>query len=84
VLSKTFVDSVSELSEEEVEQLVVQAEKVIRKITLEKKNDVRLNAAKDLVKDLGGAYSSAISYESAKKSFLMDRLEEIDTEVPQE
>lgn len=84
VLSKSFVDNVKDLTQEELQELVVQCEKTVRKLKLEKKNDDRLNAAKDLVKDLGGAYTSAISYEDAKKSFLMDRIEEIDAEVPQD
>ncbi len=84
VLSKSFVDNVKDLTAEELQELVIQCEKTVRKLKVEKKNDDRLNAAKDLVKDLSGAYSSAISYEEAKKSFLMDRIEEIDSEVPQD
>jgi sorbitol-specific phosphotransferase system component IIA len=84
VLSKSFVDNVKDLTPEELQELVIQCEKTERKLKLEKKNDARLNAAKDLVKDLGSAYNSAISYEESKKSFLMDRIEEIDSEIPQD
>jgi hypothetical protein len=81
ILSKSFTDNVADLSEDELQQLVVQCEKEIRKIKLEKKNDAKLVAAKDLVKDLNGAYASAVTYSEAKKSFLMDKLEEIQSEV---
>jgi hypothetical protein len=81
ILSKSFVDSVKDLSEDDLRDLVVQCQKNIRKIKLEKKNDGRLQAAKDMVKDLSAAYSSAVSHEESKTSFLMEKLEEIDEEI---
>jgi arsenate reductase-like glutaredoxin family protein len=77
ILSKSFTDNVSELSEDEIEQLIVKAQQEVRKLKLEKKNDPKLQAAKEIVSDLNKAYSSAISYSDAKSSFLLDRLEEI-------
>jgi arsenate reductase-like glutaredoxin family protein len=77
ILSKSFTDNVAELSEDEIEQLIVKAQQEVRKLKREKKNDPKLQAAKEIVSDLNGAYSSAISYSEAKSSFLLDRLEEI-------
>jgi hypothetical protein len=76
-LSKSFVDSVAALGEEELEQMIVKTEQEIRKIKLEKKNDAKLNSAKDIVKDLSSAYTAAITHNESKKSFLLDKLEEL-------
>ena len=77
ILSKSFTDNVAELSEDEIEQLVVRAQQEVRKLKREKKNDTKLQAAREIVSDLNKAYASAISYSDAKSSFLLDRLEEI-------
>lgn len=84
VLSKSFVDSIQSLAEDEIEQLIVKTEQDIRKIKLEKKNDAKLNAAKDIVKDLGAAYSSAVKQSEAKKSFLLDKLDELQNGVEED
>lgn len=77
ILSKSFTDNVAELGEDEIEQLVVKCDQEVRKIKAEKKNDPRLQAAKDVVKDLSSAYNSATQYSEAKRSFLLDKLEEL-------
>lgn len=77
VLSKSFVDSVADLAEDELEQLIVKTEQEIRKIKTEKKNDAKLNSAKEIVKDLGAAYSAALAHNEAKKNFLLDKLDEL-------
>jgi len=77
VLSKSFVDSIAELGEDELEQLIVKTEQEIRKIKTEKKNDSKLNSAKEIAKDLSAAYTAAIAHNDAKKNFLLDKLEEL-------
>jgi hypothetical protein len=77
VLSKSFVDTIADLGEDELEQLIVKTEQEIRKIKSEKKNDSKLASAKEIVKDLGAAYSAAIAHSDAKKNFLLDKLEEL-------
>jgi hypothetical protein len=81
VLSKSLVDSIADLAEDEIEQLIVKTEQDIRKIKLERKNDTKLNAAKDIVKDLNAAYSAAVAQSEAKKNFLLDKLEELQADL---
>lgn len=77
VLSKSFVENHATISEDEAADLIVKAELQIRELEEERANDEKLAAAKQIVKDLGAGYSSAIKYEKAKISFLLEKIEEI-------
>jgi hypothetical protein len=76
-LSKSFVDNHENISEDVAGELIVKAEQKIREIEEEKAADEKLVAAKQIVKDINGAYSSAVKYERAKISFLLEKINEI-------
>lgn len=77
VLSKSFVDNNENISEDEAGSLIVQAEQKIRDIEDERAADEKLAAAKQIVKDINSAYTSALKYERAKISFLLEKITEI-------
>jgi len=79
-LTKTFVESSSNISESEAEHLIAKSEQKIKAIKEEQVADEKLLAARQIVKDLNAAYKSALSYEQAKISFLVSKIEEIQSE----
>ena len=79
VLSKAFVENNAHVTPEEAEHLIAKAEMKIKLLREEKLNDDKLNAAKQIVKDLNEGYNSAIKYEKAKIDFLLGKIEEIDS-----
>lgn len=76
-LSKSFTDNGKDLNEDEAISLLVEAEKNMRLIKEKRTADEKLTAAKNIAKDLGSGYSSAMAYEKAKVSFLLDRIQEL-------
>lgn len=76
-LSKSFVDNHENISEDVAGELIVKAEQKIREIEEERAADEKLMAAKQIVKDINGAYTSAVKYERAKISFLLEKIAEI-------
>lgn len=76
-LSKSFVENHQNIDEDTAGALVVKAEQKIREIKEEREADEKLMAAKNIVKDLNAAYTSAINYEKSKISFLLDKIDEI-------
>lgn len=77
VLSKSFVENHEQVTEDQAADLIVESELQIRSLEEERSQDDKFNAAKQIVKDLGAGYSSAIKYEKAKISFLLEKIEEI-------
>jgi hypothetical protein len=77
ILSKSFVDNNDSVNEDQAGILIVQAEQKIKEIREEKAADEKFAAAKQIVKDISSAYSSAEKYEHAKIQFLLERIEEI-------
>ena len=77
VLSKSFVDNHEAVDEDTASTLIVQAEQKIKEIEEEKAADEKLTAAKQIVKDINSAYSSAVKYERAKIQFLLEKINEI-------
>lgn len=77
ILSKTFKDNLKSVSEDEAEHLIAQSEMKIKQVDEEKQNDEKLTAAKQIVKDLNGGYSSVKKYEKAKIRYLLEKIEEI-------
>ena len=75
--SQSFMDNNKNVNEDDAMSLVVKAQQEIRKLEKEREDDDKLAAARQIVKDLGAGYSAAIKYEKAKISFLLDKLEEI-------
>jgi hypothetical protein len=76
-LSQSFVDNAENLNEDEANVLIVEAEQKIRQIKEERAADEKLNAAKNIAKELAAGYNSALNYEKAKIAFLLDKIEEI-------
>lgn len=77
VLSQSFVDNHANVSEDVAADLIVRAEQKIKLIKEERASDEKLATAKQIVKDMNAAYSSAVKYEQAKIAFLLEKIEEI-------
>ena len=77
VLSQSFVENNANISEDQAGELIVKAEQKIKLLEEERASDEKLSAAKQIVKDLNAGYSSALKYEKAKISFLLEKIEEI-------
>jgi rubrerythrin len=76
-LSKSFVDNNDNVNEDFASQQIVVATQKIREIEQEREADEKLSAAKQIVKDINSAYTSAIKYERAKINFFLEKIEEI-------
>ncbi len=76
-LSKSFVDNHTDINEDEALELIYAANKQIKELAEEMNADEKLNAAKQIVKDLSKGYTSAANYEKAKVDFLIERVEAI-------
>jgi hypothetical protein len=76
-LNKSFLDNNESVNEDQAsEQIILSAQK-IREIEQERDADEKLAAAKQIVKDINSAYTSAIKYEKAKIQFFLEKIEEI-------
>jgi hypothetical protein len=76
-LSKSFVDNHEDISEDAAGELIVSSTQKIKEIEQEREADEKLAAARQIVKDISSAYTSAIKYEKAKINFLLEKIEEI-------
>ena len=76
-LDKSFVDNNENISEDVAGELIVKSTQKIREMEQERDADEKLTAAKQIVKDLNSAYTSAIKYEKAKINFLLEKINEI-------
>lgn len=76
-LSKSFVDNHKNVTEDVAGEMIVSAVQKIRELEMEREADEKLSAAKQIVRDLNGAYTSAIKYEKAKVNFLLEKIQEI-------
>lgn len=77
VLDKSFLDNHEDINEDTASELIVKSSMKIREIEEERSADENLAAAKQVVKDISSAYSSAVKYERAKISFLLEKIQEI-------
>lgn len=77
-LSKSFVDNHEDINEDAAGSMIVDSTKKIREIEQEREADEKLTAAKQIVKDINSAYTSAIKYERAKINFLLEKISEIE------
>jgi len=75
VLSESWVNQNSSLSEEEAKVKLIESEFEIRNALQERDGHEQLQAAKEIVKDLNAGFSSAIKYEKAKIEFLLEQIE---------
>lgn len=79
ILGAAFVENTGTVNEDVASELIVKAEQKIKEIEEERSADEKLAAAKNIVKELNAAYSSAIKYEKAKINFLLEKIAEIQT-----
>lgn len=79
VLSKSFQENHEDVNEDTAKDLIAASLKKIKSLREERDNNERLQAAKQIVKDLTSGYSSTIKYEEAKISFLLEKIEEIES-----
>lgn len=77
VLTESYVSNRRNLTEEEAEKELVQAEFEIKNILHEKEANEQLQAAKEIVKDLVSGFGSAVKYEKAKIEFLLEQIENV-------
>jgi hypothetical protein len=77
ILSKTFIENVKDLGEDQLADMVVKATVKIKQLKEEQNQDDKLNAAKQIVKDLNAGYSSIIKMEEAKVAFLIEEIQAI-------
>lgn len=76
-LDQSFVDNAENISEDVAGELIVRSTQKIKEIEEEREADEKLSAAKQIVKDINSAYTSAIKYERAKINFLLEKINEI-------
>lgn len=76
-LSDSFLANNENVNEDFASQQIVAATQKVREIEQEREADEKLAAAKQIVKDINSAYSSAIKYERAKINFFLEKIEEI-------
>lgn len=70
-----FKDTADGASPEELKKIIVQCEGNIYTIDKEKDQDVKLNAAKELVKEMSAPYRDAIKVQTAKTKYCLFLLE---------
>lgn len=76
-LSKSFLDNNEDVNEDFAGEQIVKATQKIREIEQERDADEKLQAGKQIVKDINSAYTSAIKYERAKINFFLEKIAEI-------
>lgn len=74
---QTFVDNHEDVSEDVAASLIVKAEQKIDEIEALRSADDKLATARQIVKDLNGAYTATVKYERAKIRFLLEKINEI-------
>ena len=77
VLSNSFQENHKDVGEDRAMELIYQAERSMKELRNERNQDDKLNAAKNIAKELAGGYTSALNYEKAKIQFLVERIEEL-------
>ena len=77
ILDQTFVEDANDMNEDELAHQVIKS--LIKKKGLQEElnSDERLQAAKQLVKDLEGSYKDAMKMADAKVAYLLDKIKEI-------
>jgi hypothetical protein len=76
-LNKSFVDNNENINEDFAGEQIVLSTQKIREIEQERDADEKLQAGKQIVKDINSAYTSAIKYERAKINFFLEKISEI-------
>ena len=66
-----WADTVNTYSTEDLKKTMVDCERSTSEVEKEQENDVKLSAAKELCKELGGAYRDTLKMYRAKIKFLV-------------
>ncbi len=74
-LAGEFMDSSNSKTDDEVRKEILKAEGNIYEIEQAKDGDIKLNGAKDLVKELSGPYRESKTVETAKIKYSIHLLE---------
>jgi hypothetical protein len=74
-LSPEFVDAINGMSDDEIKARILTCEGNLYEIAAAKQNDEKLNAAKEIVKDLSKPYAESKASENAKIQFAIFTLE---------
>ena len=70
-----FAEDAEAMSEEELKKVIIDSENSINEVEKERDADIKLNAAKELSKELGKAYSETKSAQMAKIKYALYLLE---------
>jgi hypothetical protein len=76
-LSSSFVEEVEASDIDTLSDQIIKSEQTIRSVLSDKKADERLNAAKQVVKDLNSAYNDAMNVEKAKIQHMLKKIDAI-------
>jgi hypothetical protein len=77
LLSDAFIQNNENISEDEAAAKVIQISLDIQKLKDIRKNDDKLKAGKEFVKNIADGYKSAINAEKEKVKFLLSKIQEI-------
>ena len=77
ILSSSFMENNKDINEDEAMAKITQSELEIKAILDEKKNDDKLEAARDICKQLSLGYNASLKMEKAKIQFLLERIESL-------
>lgn len=77
ILDKTWMEEADGFDEEALRGAIIEANGSISEQEKLRDADEKLKAAKDLAKDLGGAYKDSIKYQTAKIKYAIFNLEKM-------
>ena len=77
LLDQTFIEDVNDMNEDELASQVIRALIKKKNLTEEMVGDERIQAAKQLVKDLEGGYKDSMKMYDAKVGYILDKIKEI-------
>jgi plasmid replication initiation protein len=74
-LPPDFKETADSMTDEELNKVILECQEQLYNLNKEKENDPKLNAAKELVKDLSGAYKDTASPYVAKLQYSLFTLD---------
>lgn len=77
LLDQTFIEDVNDMNEDELASQVIRALIKKKNLTEEMVGDERIQAAKQLVKDLESGYKDSMKMYDAKVGYILDKIKEI-------
>lgn len=77
ILEKTWMEEVDGFDEAQLRNVIIESNGSISEQEKLRDADEKLKAAKDLAKDLGGAYKDSMKYQNAKIKYAIFNLEKM-------